>query len=104
MTVEITLISAAQGRDEIGAPKAATNAETTVFAQEMSVFANEHNTAAQKGFSAEAALSVYSFEYSGQTKARYNGTVLTIYRHFKNLKTGRTELHLGQRVADYGKQ
>ena len=78
-----------------------TESSATRYANVESVWQSEHTEAAQKGFTAEACLSVWPFEYGGEKIAEYDARRLEIYRTFLNKKTGRLELYLGQRVAGY---
>lgn len=98
--VRITLISRDFEPDAAGIEHA-TEKAVERYATIESLWQSEHTEAAQKGFTAEACLSLWPFEYSGEKIAEHDGRRLEIYRTFLSKKTGRLELYLGQRVAGY---
>lgn len=100
MAVKIVLLTYDYAHDDIGVD-APTEKETECYAIEESIFQSEHTQAAQKGFTAEARLSVWQFEYNGAKRVRYKDRVLEIYRTYNNLKSGRVELYAGERISGY---
>lgn len=75
----IYLLSASTEYDEIGNP-VETITERKVFAAELAVFSNEFYNAAAAGLRAERKFEIYTDEYQGEEKLKYDDVTYRIIR------------------------
>lgn len=77
MKAQLELISVTLADD---ASQTETKTSVTVFAEELPKFSNEFHSARASGKDLQHVMKVHSFEYSGQTIAKYKGKEFDIYR------------------------
>lgn len=95
--IEITLIKriASVGtNDEVGY----TEEATTVYGIKSSVSSEEWFAANRDGINTKLRVTIYSFEYSGQTIAVVNGVRYAIYRTYES-DIDHIELYLEEQVG-----
>lgn len=94
----ITLIEVTHSQDAIGQ---FVDAETMndVFCSVGSVSANEFFAGGQNGLRPEYKVTMFSYDYNGETLAEYNGKRYSIYRTYIG-KNDTIELYLESRVGN----
>lgn len=70
-----------------------------VYAEEKPIHSNEFFRAGQNNIKPRVMFEVHTHEYEGEEDLRHGGAVYHIYRTFKNVKTGRTELYCEVRIG-----
>ena len=71
--------------------------ENEVFIDISSVSQNEFYKSAQNGLKSEYKFTLFSADYGGQEKVRYNDTVYYIYRTYE--KDEKTELYVTKKAG-----
>lgn len=75
----IKLITVTYGTDSIG-NQVATETEKEVYANMYSVSSTEYYNAALMGLRPSVAFDIYSFEYDGQARLKYDSKTYNIIR------------------------
>lgn len=75
-----------------------TEARTTVYGIRSSVSSDEWFAANRSDINSKMRVTIYSFEYSGQTLAEVNGTRYAIYRTYES-DMDHIELYLEEQVG-----
>lgn len=97
-TAVIELISDTVTVDELG-QQTTTPSFRQVFAEELPVRMSEFFAAGQQGIKPQIAVKVWSEEYTGEERLRYEGVIYRIYRIYKDAKLRKTELYCEVRVG-----
>lgn len=92
----IELIMAEITEDELN-QQIETLSYRQIFAEQKPIRSNEFFNAGQKGIKPTAMFEVYSIEYHGEERLRYNGRVHRIYRTYPKLD--KTELYCEVRIG-----
>lgn len=73
--------------------------ETEVIAEINPVGRGEFTAAGQNGYKASFMLTVWDFEYTGQTEVLVDSKKQTIYRTYGPKQNGKIELYVAERVG-----
>lgn len=94
--VKIKLLTSVFEEDAIGNQKQ-TYTEKTVFARIVSASSTEFWKAGQTGLTADYKAIIWRFEYHGEGRVEYAGTIYEIYRTY--VVGDKIELHLRKAIG-----
>lgn len=101
--VEITLVNQSSSTDSIG-QETITETTATIMGYIRSVNQSEWFSAGANDINAEYVVTVYDFEYNGQTIAEIDGVRYGVYRTYRLANSDQIELYLEKKGGvTYGK-
>lgn len=95
MMCELTLISQTIAKD---AHQTVTLHETPVYAEKKPLYSGEFHNAKARGKDLQHIMLIHAYEYSGQSRARFDGQEYEIYRHYQP-NSDWVELYLSTKEA-----
>ena len=93
----VDLITVVTEKDDLNQVVEKTRTDATVFAEISSVSQTEFFSGGRIGLTPSLKVTIYDFEYGGQTIVKYDGKLYSVYRVYYVNGTDRVELYLEEK-------